>query len=399
LKIIHTADWHIGKVLHNLDLTEDHTLFFDWLTQYISDVSADVLLVSGDVFDHNNPTNEAQKLFCKALTQLQKTGVQIVITGGNHDSISRLESVEDLLRLVGIEIIGGVPDDFDQQIVPLKNRDGVIEVICAAVPYLRDKDTRPFVSGESFEDRIKAYQVGVLDHFTKLKDRIAELYPAYPIVAMGHLYMQGATMTDSVREIQIGNAAGLDVVSYQGLFDYFALGHIHIPLRYGSAIRYSGSPIQLDFTEGLYEKIVIEVDLTSSGVESHGVKVPLSRDYISFKGAWADVKSQLMNFTSDKPLSPVFNIDVAAHNDEKPFIHNEIDELLSMYKILQKKISPINAESKVLHYEKDIINKVKDLSPLDVFCKRLETYSYTEVSNEELLEAYQEILTTVYEKQ
>jgi DNA repair protein SbcD/Mre11 len=397
LKIIHTADWHIGKTLHRLDLAEDHKIFFDWLASYVIQTNADVLLLSGDVFDSAIPTNEAQKLFCYALTQLQRTGIQIVVTGGNHDSITRLHSIEDLLRLVGIEIIGGVPERFDDQIVPLKNRKGELKAICAAVPYLREGDTRQFVSGETQSEKIKAYQNGVLSHFKKLRDRIIDLYPGMPIVAMGHLYMQGSTMSESVREIQIGNAAGLDVTSYMGMFDYFALGHIHIPKRWDKSIRYSGSPIQLDFTESTEPRLVIEVDINEDGLESHGREVPLTRDFVTLTGSWEDIKLGIVNHKTDKPLSPVFNLKINATSDQIPFINDEVNTLKITHEILITKIIVPKTMPTVFRNSGEMMDKVNDLTPLDVFSKKIEGQEFSEVTRDELIELYNHVVMKVNE--
>jgi DNA repair protein SbcD/Mre11 len=396
LKIIHTADWHIGKILHQLDIQEDHDLFFDWLKEYIESTNADVLLVSGDIFDHSNPTNEAQKLYFKAITKLQKTGVQIILTGGNHDSITRLNSSEDILRLVGIDIVGGVPENFDEQIIPLKNRHGDIEAICGAVPFLRDKDIKEFVSGESIDDRVKAIRSGIFKHYEKLKNRINDLYgERLPIIAMGHLYMQGPTTSPEEREIQLGNQAGLDVNAYNGMFDYFALGHIHIPYRFGDVIRYSGSPIPLDFSEYIHDKIVIEVNIAEGAIKSKSVIIPKFRSYATLSGDWDTVREEIINFKSEAKLQSVFNLKINSKVEEMAIIDQEISEMKIRYNILQRKFNNLSQKNNYFIDTEKIKNEIRDLDPNEVFRKKMESVGVTDDQVEMLTLAHQEILNMV----
>jgi DNA repair protein SbcD/Mre11 len=396
LKIIHTADWHIGKILHQLDLKEDHELFFDWLCDYIESTNTDVLLVSGDIFDHSNPTNDAQKLYFKAITKLQKTGVQIVMTGGNHDSITRLNSSEDILRLVGIDIVGGVPENFDDQIIPLKNRNGEVKAICGAVPFLRDKDIKEFVSGESIDDRVKAIRLGILKHYEKLKSRIIELYgEKLPIIAMGHLYMQGPTTSPEEREIQLGNQAGLDVNDYKGMFSYFALGHIHIPYRFGDLIRYSGSPIPLDFSEYIHEKIVIEINIDDTIIKSKSVTVPQFRSYVTVTGDWGLIKEEIFKHESIAKLETVFNLKIGAKVEEMAIIDQEISELKLRYNILHRKFENLSQKNSYFIDTLKIKNEIRDLDPNEVFRKKMESEGVSEDQVEMLQLAHQEILNMV----
>ncbi|MBL0083123.1 MAG: exonuclease subunit SbcD [Saprospiraceae bacterium] len=124
MKIIHTADWHLGKELHQTTLDEDHRLFIAWLITYIADNQIDVVLISGDIFDHANPSNEARKMYFGFLTQMAAQKVQVVITGGNHDSITMLESGRDLLGLLNVHVGAGMPEDKENPSYPYKTKKG-----------------------------------------------------------------------------------------------------------------------------------------------------------------------------------------------------------------------------------------------------------------------------------
>ena len=98
MKIIHTADWHIGKQLYNISLSEDFDHFVSFLIEYIIKENVDVVLVSGDIFDSSVPGNLARKQYYSALNQLLKTGVKVIITAGNHDSIAQIEAPKEFLE-------------------------------------------------------------------------------------------------------------------------------------------------------------------------------------------------------------------------------------------------------------------------------------------------------------
>ncbi|MBK7699699.1 MAG: exonuclease subunit SbcD [Saprospiraceae bacterium] len=135
IKILHTADWHLGKMLYKYALNEDIILFFDWLEAYIITEKIDVLLVSGDIFDLANPASRDIKLYYNFLHRLTLTGVKTIITGGNHDSVSLLNAPATLLTSLNISVIGGVPEDFYNQLIPIENKNKETVAVVLAVPF------------------------------------------------------------------------------------------------------------------------------------------------------------------------------------------------------------------------------------------------------------------------
>ena len=304
MRLLHTSDWHIGQKLHGNDREEEHQLFFDWLIQTINEQQVDVLLVSGDVFDVGFPANSALKLYYTFLTKLIQTHCkEVVITGGNHDYISTLEAPSEVLSALNIHIIGGAKEAIEEELIPLSIDSESTECVIAAIPFLRDKDIRHINAGESYEDGVKAINNGIIKHYEEAAV-IAKAYSC-PIIAMGHLYVQGAGLSDSERDIHVGNLAGLHVDSFPKAFDYVALGHIHRPQKLNAAgsVRYSGSPIPLSFSERKDEKQVIVLDVESKGVQRiESIKVPVFRKLISFKGDYINVAKQLNAYEGNSTL-------------------------------------------------------------------------------------------------
>ena len=142
LKLIHTADWHLGQTFFGYDREAEHEAFLGFLTNLLVERQTDVLLIAGDVFDVTNPSAGAQRRFYRFLREANRLnpGLQIVIIAGNHDSAIRLEAPNPLLEELNTSIVGivGRTDsgeiDLASLVVPLRNRAGEREALCGAFP-------------------------------------------------------------------------------------------------------------------------------------------------------------------------------------------------------------------------------------------------------------------------
>lgn len=270
LKIIHTADWHIGQYFFGYNRKEEHTFFFNWLKKILKEQQADVLLVAGDVFDSPNPSAESQKIYYRFLREVtnENPNLQIVITAGNHDSAARLEAPNPLLEEMNIHIRGVVRKNLEGEIdyqnlfVPLNPKDKT-EAWCMAVPYLRQGD---YPTTESYAKGIKEMYDLLYNEIQKLKDTNT------PIIVMGHLQATGSEVSENDRSERtiIG---GLECVSPE-IFDkkdilYTALGHLHKAQRVSGLenVRYSGSPLPMSFAEKNYKQGVNLIEINGDKLE------------------------------------------------------------------------------------------------------------------------------------
>ena len=305
MKILHTADWHIGKMLYKYDLNEDLKLFFDWLIDYVTTENIDLLLVAGDIFDLANPSNRDIRFYYEVLYRLNQSKTKVIITGGNHDSISMLDAPKNILNSFQIQVVGGVPDQMEEEIIPIYDAENQLQCVVLAVPFLRDKDLRKSVSADIDQNKAAIEKAAIKAHYDQLVEISLSKYGAEtPIIAMGHLFMQGAETSDSERDIHIGNLGGISSDIIHSRIDYMALGHIHKPQRIGKSdkIRYSGSPIFLDFSERNYEKQVIEIKIEQQKIiDIQSIKVPKNRELVKFSGDFKKIEQQLMHYPS--PLS------------------------------------------------------------------------------------------------
>lgn len=285
LKIIHTADWHLGQIFFGYDRDEEHEAFLSWLNGILVERKTDVLLIAGDVFDVANPSAAAQHRFFRFLKDCnwRCPHLQIVIIAGNHDSAARLEAPEPLLEELNTTIVGLVKRtdegliDFDRMIVPLRNADGCQEALCLAVPYLRQGDYPPMeTEGEN------SYVIGVTRMYNKVYEyALAGRNSDEAIIAMGHLHATGAELSEDDRSERIiaGGLESIGVDAFNADIVYTALGHIHRAQSVGGRVdvRYAGSPLPMSFTEKGYHHQVVEVTINECKLESvESLLIPLT---------------------------------------------------------------------------------------------------------------------------
>lgn len=402
MKILHTADWHIGKKLHQFDLKEDVDLFVDWLVDLIQDKEIDVLLISGDVFDLANPSSEARAQYYRSLIKFRQIDCKIIITGGNHDSPNMLNAPKELLNLLNIHVVGGMPENMNEQIIALPNNENP-ELIVAAIPFLRDADLRKANEGETYEDRIKIHQKGIENTYLSAAEYCLEKHPNIPILAMGHLYTAGATTSESERDIQMGNQAMFHATRFGNNYQYIALGHIHKPQRINNNIPtfYSGAPYPLSFSERNDEKRVLLID-TEKGFEPTSIPVPVNRKLIRIQGDLHEISLKLNSLETPYKLTSLIEI----HMTEKEYssekvqaledLINEFDQ--SGYEIIHRTIA---FKNKIVGTSElyDSSQNLSELAPLDVFNKMIENHEMTEETRKEITNAFQIILEEVEQEQ
>jgi len=395
MKLLHTADWHIGKKLHKHELREDFNLFINWLYDTIKEQKVELLLVSGDIFDLANPSSEARKQYFQALVKLQKLNVKIVLTGGNHDSPNMLNAPSELVKLLDINIIGGLPEKLEDAIIPIQNTDGETEVAIAALPYLRDADLRKASEDENSEDRKQEVLSGIKEQFEKAATLCLEKHPNIPAIAMGHLFAAGMETSESEREIQIGNLAAFNANQFGDYFSYIALGHIHKPQQVRAKVPtfYSGSPIPLSFSEFDDQKRVLLVDTLDFKIDS--LEVPVFRKLMIIKGDLSNLKQKLEDLAPHKGLDSLIEL-ILKEDDYNAQKIVDFEALINEFKTEGYEIVKHKTEFKhKLQGTAEIFDpqsQLEDLKPKDIFSKIMETQDYDDDSKEAVLDAFQELL-------
>ncbi len=145
MRVLHTSDWHLGHTLRGEVSREyEHAAFLAWLIETAKREAADVLLVTGDVFDSATPPASAEKMWFEVLAALRRAlpALDIIAIAGNHDSPARLGAASAVLRELGVHVVGGLPRrdegglDLDRILIPVAGGQALV----AAVPFLRPVD-------------------------------------------------------------------------------------------------------------------------------------------------------------------------------------------------------------------------------------------------------------------
>ena len=402
MKILHTADWHIGKVLHKHPLQEEMMLFFDWMIELIESEQIDVLLVSGDIFDLANPKAKDRAFYYQILSRLIPLNIQIVIIGGNHDGIDVINAPKELLDALQIHVVGGAKDNLEEELIEIIDKDGQVQLIVAAVPFLRDKDLRSLEQDEKYNTRAEAIRSGIEKHYRSLAELCEKKYPNLPSIAMGHLYAKGVSTSDSERDIHIGNAAAVEASIFQATFDYVALGHIHRPqiINKNEYIRYSGSPISLSFSEKADKKGVIIIELNESKLDlPKFVEIPKLRALKKISGNLNTASVTLKSFENPYQLPALIELEIKEESFSEITLA-KVAELVAAYEdhtdiiILKNKTEFASGAEDTADLFKPGEN-IEDLNPIDVFKKRISPEELSESKKSELLDTFQELIEIV----
>lgn len=402
MRFLHTADWHLGKILHKHPLEEDMDLFFEWMCKCIITENIDTLIVAGDIFDLSNPAITDRRRYYHVLSRLSTICEQVIITGGNHDSVGMLNAPSELLEALNITVVGGVDSgNIGKEIIPIYRNSKLICIVLA-VPFLRDRDIKLFVEGQSHQDKIDATRQGIKKHYLDLVEMAKEKYgDKTPILATGHLYLQGASVSDSERDISIGNLDSVDHAEITSDIDYLALGHIHRPQKVDEAgkIRYSGSPIPLSFSEKNDLKRIIIGEVKES-INVHSIPVPNFRKLIAINGSVKEVEEKLKSLTLETPLPSLIEVTIIepAYDPSIPHSLSKLKEQFAdaPFKIIKDRIEYLASPTKISElYESG--KDVEDLNPKEVFDELLDRQENMMNEDKSLLkEAYAEIVEQVY---
>ena len=276
-RILHTADWHLGKTLNDQSREDEHRMFLEWLLDAIDEHQVDAVLLAGDVFDTANPPQSALAQYYNFVAELFKKGNRnLAIIAGNHDSAALLEAPQQALKALHVHVVGSLPESPAERILHLPSKDDP-KVAIAMLPYLRDRDLRTGHAGESREEIRRDLAEGIRRRYAEASEVLPSGCPA---IAAGHLTVSGASTSDSEREIHIGGLGAVGPESFPKEFAYVALGHLHRPQKCGKAdhVRYSGSPIALSFSEASDKKEVRILDVTGDSILHHGLQIPRFRE-------------------------------------------------------------------------------------------------------------------------
>lgn len=280
MRILHTSDWHLGRMLEGRSRIEEQERFIDELCGIVEEEAVDLVLIAGDVYDTVNPPASAEELFYDALNRLSDGGKRaIVAIAGNHDNPERLCAAGPLAARNGITLYGLPKEVLTPNLLTQANQGRVVRAaagqgwlelhiprcpdpaVIAMLPYPSESRLNEVLSESLDEDILRQeYSKRVQELFSLFsKNFRAEAVN----LGMSHLFVRGGRESESERPIQLGSAPTVEADAMPLGAQYVALGHLHraqVVNRASVPTRYSGSPLAYSFSETNQAKSVMLIE-------------------------------------------------------------------------------------------------------------------------------------------
>lgn len=369
MKIFHTGDWHIGKLVNNFYMTEDQEYILNQLFQAIEREKPDCLIIAGDIYDRAIPPVEGVELLDKTLNKIIfELNTPVLAIAGNHDSNERIGFGNKLYESAGFFVNGELKEEVKK--VVLEDAEGKVNFYL--IPYADPYYVRQLYNDEE----IKTHE----DAIRKTIEKI-DLNKDERNVAIFHGYVCKGTEkiieSDSEKRLSIG---GTDLISSEVFkdFDYVALGHIHRRQKVdGDRIRYAGSLMKYSFSEMNNKVGVTSVTLNKDkSLEVEYIPFSLMRDFRELKG---DLSVLISNeFSKMQKKDDYIKVVLT---DEK-----EVLEPMQRLRAVYPNIMDLKNENKLkdLNLEEAEVEKLKEKTPIELTCDFFKAIREDEISEDEL---------------
>ena len=273
MKILHTSDWHLGKMIYGRSLLQDQAHFLkEVFLPTVQKEQPDCVILAGDIFDRQIAPVEAIRMFDKVLTEMSRLQIPFAVISGNHDGADRIAVGASMLRSSGIYIATKLEDVFS----PVVLTKGSETLHLYLLPYIEPADVRQYFQDESIQGFPMAYQA-VLSAIQDNMDQNAIN------ILVGHCFAAGSQTCDSESAVYVGGSGEVPPSLFQS-FDYTALGHLHGPQRVGEYGRYCGSPLKYSFDEEHHKKSLTLLDITKQSNTITLLPIPTLRDMRTVTG-------------------------------------------------------------------------------------------------------------------
>jgi len=370
MKVLHTSDWHLGKKIYKIDRLQEHQLFLDWLLEQIQKQDIDVLLIAGDIFDVPSPPHQSLEQFYQFLARLSsETTCDTYIISGNHDSGILLEAPKALLKSHRVKVWGKISPFHEDHWVSITKKNTTIEL--CGIPFFRSYELTTDHEANIF-DSLQKYLTKESAH--------------RKILLLHHL----AGMYEAAGSEHVISLSGIDSIPKDWLqsFFYVALGHIHKPQKISENAYYSGSPLQLRFSEK-NEKSVYIIDLEASSLAIDKKNIPSFRTLLNLTLDELNWENEIEKISVDCQLTPLFEIYI---NLKEPNITlmDKIKEKISEMKGELVSLIPIYDDEE---NEKEQFHHVVELGPVELFKEfYLKKFPKDSEVSQEILQHFKKLL-------
>lgn len=264
MKILHTSDWHVGKVLKGQSRGVEHRDVLAEVVRIAEAESPDLVIVAGDLYDTGAPTPESVRLVTRALSALRRTGAQVVAIGGNHDNGPALDALRPWAEAAGVALRGSVRDTAVDHVLDGTTAGGERWRL-VALPFLSQRYA--VRAAEMYELTAAEAAQTYADHVGRLLGRLTEGFDEADRVHLvtAHLTVVGARTGGGEREAHTVLGYAVPATVFPSSAHYVALGHLHRAQSVVGPcpIRYSGSPLAVDFGEAENQPSVTVVEVTA----------------------------------------------------------------------------------------------------------------------------------------
>ena len=276
MKLIHLADLHIGKRVHEHSMYEEQSDALAQILEMVKSENPDGVLIAGDVYDRPIPTVEALGLFDGFLTSLAEIGSEVFVISGNHDSAERLAFGSRLFSAKGVHFA----EAYSGESAPITLSDGHGALDIWLLPFIKPFDIRRAYPDEEIESYTDAVRCAI---------RKMPLDLARRNLLLTHQFVLGGVTADS-EELSVGGSDAVDLSVFDA-FDYVALGHLHRPQKIGrETVRYAGSLLKYSFSEVADTKSVTVVELAEKGnISIRTLPLLPKRDMGELRGAYDEL--------------------------------------------------------------------------------------------------------------
>ena len=380
MRVLHTSDWHLGQTWNGRSRKKEFEAFLEWMLETVKDRKVDVLIVAGDIFDTSTPTTDTQKMYFRFLKRVSSLGPETIVISGNHDSPSLLDAPKPFLDEFRIHVVGVAASPEEELVVIRESaaEDVPPQLIVAAVPFLREREIRRAVEGESLKESDNRTVAGIRTHYESVcaaAEEIRRQYPnrSIPLVVTGHLFVAGITSPGEIREIHVGTLGQLGSDIFPDGIDYVALGHIHRPSSVGGrdVVRYSGSPIPMSFGETSQEKSVVLVDFDGRTPRIEKIPVPNFSIFLHLEGDLDRIKKSLKKLEDHMDDRDAFVEVVYTGREPIHDLVRQVEDSVTHKNIEIVRIQN-NRERAESSWSPESDESLEDLSEVDVFDRLLE---------------------------
>lgn len=420
MKILHTSDWHLGQLFYGKSREQEQAAFLDWLVIQVKIHKLDAVLVAGDIFDTGTPPSYARALYNQFIVQLHHEcpDCQLILLAGNHDSVAVLNESKGLLKALNTQVIAGAdPDALEQSadhltgdlvkelLIPLTDSTRKPAAVLCAIPFLRPSDLMRSRSDQSAEERQRQLTQQIQGYYHQLFELAKQVYPNLPVVMTGHLTTVGASTSESVKDIYIGTLDAFPASAFPPA-DYIALGHIHRPQKVAKSehIRYCGSPVALSFDEigRRKEVLIVELEPEKGFVAAESLTVPVFQPLIRLNGCLSDIETHLSDLSPEtdklEPGQTLWAEINVQTDDYLADLQPRIEALIGDQPVEVLRIRRDNRARSTLADHQPLV-QLDELTPEEVFLKRLSQETLEEARRNALIDCFQQIRTELQEEE